>query len=1507
MEPLFSSDLMAGSGSATRPKKPFNKAIFMSAHICHHRLFSGSYLKQLISDSTFPRKRELPPDGRLRLSRLLEIWENVRSRLVEELPDSQASDGVFAGLPPNLRPVRNVSESVTENELIGRILSEVLDYTYEQNRTRAIQGLSEQEGKRFDRPDMILFRDKALLTRAVKHADATGLSDAFEFCRDADFVLDAKKFEKGVGTDESEKKDRKSRDSGAVRDIAQVSRYIRRCGKTWGILSNGRSWRLMRQGKERAHLRFDLILFLEDLRKRERGEKNFGGEDLENFALFYHFFGHPAVGGGYLDQIYNESEADNRRISDILRENAYEAVSMIAEGFWRHAANKYPNHPSQDQLDHLRELSLTFLYRLLFVLKAEAQGLLPMRTETGANTDYAERISTYAIFKSVESDSPGQRERFSEGFEKLDKLFRLISTGGEYDVPAYNGGLFDSEIHPELSRFRLYDNVVHYVLQKLIYLKGSEPVPYAELDVRDFGDIYEGLLEQRLVLEKKGGDVCLTLRNKKGERKGSGSYFTPDVLVDHVVRETLNPLLEACRGDAEKVLAMKVLDPAMGSGHFLVKVIDIMAWHLTLHCNSPGMKTDRDAPDDGGPEEYAYWKRRVAENCVYGVDYNPMAVELAKVAIWLHIANKGEPLSFLDHHLKCGNSLAGADLGNLARPGLESKSTRSVTKWKPPGESKQMLLPFEIDEGLFSDILEDIADILKRPDHTPEDIRAKRRDYMAAVGKRLGTHGILCDLWCAQWFLAEPDNEGLSVYESLNGLYNRVKKICGIREDRERQARAENLNHAFLEKIGHAREQGYGPRPVRFFHWQIEFPDAAFSEEGKLKETFGFDAVVGNPPWDKIKAAKRDFYGPFDENVANRQGTSLNRLIAEMEKEKPELGRDWANYEKTIKDFNAFLTQCGAYKYQATVVEGRKTGGDPDLFRYFIERASHCVRKGGRVGLVVPCTLWQGQGCTALRQMLFEKNTLLSIHTFENYRKWAFDIHSSFKFTTFVFAAELPPKNHSFPAVFMLRDTKIFEGKSEERIVRLSENHVRTVSPTYLALLDNKSDAEACFIEKVHRKHPMLVKKASGWNVRYHTDLHMTADSWLFKTREWMQERGFTRVFPYQREDGTWTQEIHGPHTAVLPDNLPPGGEYWLAADEQWYRERHYIERIADIGEEKKRYFVHPEDLDLENKAKFDPQKDYRRIFPGERYTTLYEGRMIHNFDHSQKRYLRGEGRKAIWEDMPISEKILQSRAFLCKAESQKTVHPRIGFCDITGATNERSILAAMIGGENLAGNKVPCLIAHSTEDSLVLLTILCSFCSDALIRLRISTNLTWNFLSNLCVPPLKKIPAETKQKICELVARLNCTTPELAEIWEEVFPHDPWTYESPERDLWKRAEIRAELDAITAELYGFTVEEYARILTGFPLLDRDQPALPGDLFLTEGDEKSRSKCPEGEKWIEGEDGIFELRPRGFITRDLALLTYMRHKKYAPPQKLDEWYKKKAGFGTRGALLHSEF
>lgn len=1504
---------------------------------CHnYGLFDGAYYRRFSRDPGLPGGWDPPADAPERLRLLRDRWESLRPRYLRDLRVEQGlRRWEYTGLPTHLAPVRN-PESNIEQEWVRFVTEAVLGYAVDNNRTLELQGEAAREsGGSRQRPDMTLFSRRASLEAIVQRLGAReaeagprGAPNGIEFCRDAAFVLDAKRFDKGVGADEDEdtlapKQER----STALRDIQQVERYLRGYDKEWGILTNGRSWRLVRRGRELEHVRFDLILLLEDLRAGQIGETEAGFA----FGFFWHLFGIPAVAGGFLDRLARESEASYRQVRDILGQNALSAVEEIARGFLVYPDNGYPTGPSQPDLDRLRELSLTLLYRLLFVLKAEAQGLLPMHDRLGAATPYASQVSTHAVFRLLSRQSASERSggTIYSAFVK-GVLFRAVNEGSRsLGVPPYNGGLFDPERHPDLERLGLPDESLFRVLRYLIYLEGEEAVPYADLDVRDLGDIYEGLLEQRLVpapeLEPPTPPVKVV--NQKGERKASGSYFTPDPLVDHLVRKALTPLLDGCGQDPQQVLRLRVLDLAMGSGHFLVKVVDVMASYLTVHCDpvDPVEPWER----DNGPREMAYWRSKVAEHCIYGVDYNPMAVELAKVALWLHTARQDRPLSFLDHHLKVGNSLVGATLDQLATPGLRAVTRRTGPAWEPvavaepsgaepaavrrkgrrtAADARQLELPLRLDQSLITAVIRRIRAILDQPSDRAEDVKRKGRAYAEAVQGRLAAHRALADLWCAQWFLVEPDAEGIGIYAQLGGLFTRLKEVCQIGDDAQRLAAFQGLaDHPVLAAVRAARAEGYGPRPLAFFHWQLEFPEVAFDEQGAPRPGFGFDAVVGNPPWDKIKPAKRDFYGPFSAEVANSQGPSLDALIARLEASQPGRAAGWQRYERCLDALVRYLSQSGVYRHQTALVDGTRTGGDPDLFRYCLERAFQCAGREGRVALVVPATLWQAEGCTALRRLLFEQKTLECLHVFENYRKWAFAIDSRFKFTTFVAATAPPPAGHTFPAGFMLRDPRILDGLAPEREVRLAPETVSLLSPQTLALLDFRCDAEARLVARLHRQHPALGTAEAGWGVRYRCELHMTNDAWLFRSAEWLRQRGCSRVRPVCDVDGGWRQEVDTacPSTEHLPDPLLPGGEYWVAADAGYYRDRGYREGRAALGPEalESVCFVHPEDVLRIDGKRFEEK--HFRIFPRAVYTALYEGRMVHNLDHAQKTYVSGEGRRAIWRELPVGSKSLAPRAFVSLPEAGLVASSRLGFCDITGATNERSMLAALLPPGCAAGNSVPVLTGDA-QALPPLAGVLSSFVWDYVARFRISTHLNWTYVAACPTPAPGSLPAAVQQALAEAACRLSCTTPELAGYWEAAFPGQPWSYDSAERDPWRRAELRAGIDAIVAELYGLSVPEYARILAGFPLLDRDQPPLPGDCFLTEGDEAARTRrgWQRGVDWDEVGGGIVEIRPRSFITRDLALLTYARRRGYPIPGDLETWYRDAVGLDSRGGMSH---
>jgi len=1374
-------------------------------------------------DFLYITERDLKKSAK-HLIELVNYWDKAAAMVLHPL--SKADKAVkLLGVPTGFK-VLNVSESEIEQGIIRKTLG-IIGFEHKIANNKSLT-----EKNKSNRPDMILFSSEKAI-QAVNQALASSRTfEGKQFCQPAVFILEAKK-----ATEKTENENH----------IAQIQDYLEKYAKDWGILSNGLSWRLSHKSNQENYFRFDLVLFLQQFigkNKRKPDE-----DDAKTFALFEHLFGTKAHSSGFLNNLFNETEKASANLREVLKQNAHSAVEEIANGFWLDGKNRdkgwIAENLQQADLDYLREQSLILLYRLLFILKAESRQLL-LKEVGGELSAYAEEYALSTLLNLLESKTPTQLERASV-YRVLQHLFKDIDEGDKsYCVPSYNGGLFDPETHTDLLKWRMTDAALKLVLTALMYAdkEQKEEVVWKELDVRDLGDVYEGLLEQRLIFDESSELPELVLKNEKGERKASGSYFTPDSMVTQLANATLLPLLKACKKDPNKILELKILDPAMGSGHFLVKAVDVMSRYLAMYCDPQNLThPDKGVKDTKDAAERAYWKRKIIDNCIYGVDYNPMSVELAKVALWLHTAEYAKPLSFLSHHLKVGNTLLGADIDELKEPALELKELKSGPVWKVKPRTKetvdnkrkkkhvnqQQLELFFIDENIISGVLENVRNLLAASSHDRNDVHNKRKKYQQIV-KELSAHKLLADLWCAQWFFVEPDERGGKAFAVHgNSLYNQLLKICNIKESEQRQVELEKFkNNSFIKRVRANTEHGYGPRPTMFFHWQLEFPEVAFDLKGQAKADYGFDVVLGNPPWDKIKPDTKAFYAPYSTEVANTQGTSIKKLVHELELKYPHLPQEWLDYENTIKKTVFFLKESQHYQYQSALVEGKKTGGDPDLFRFFIERAYQCARVGGRVGLVTPAGLWQAEGCTALRQLLLECNQLEQLYTFENFRRWAFGIDTRFKFSSFVFKKlalnKAPKANHTFKAAFMLRhDSILNETPPSLRLMDLSFEAVQAFSPETLALLDFKAAGDSALVSKLHQNFSALGK--SDWKIKYRCELHMTNDAYLFKKPEWMAIRGF--------------------------DGL-------ISNDTKFYEQRHYEEIELELkNEEKLIVYIHPDD---KKSAEENPHLNIEHFYivPDETYVPLYEGRMVHIFDHCQKEYLEGEGRTAKWGSLAFDKKALIPKNYVSPREIDLEIPERLGFTHVTGATNERSTLVSLLPPKMPCGNSVPVFINNrgNITETILLMSVMSSFVWDFLIRLRVANNLTMNFLTQVPVPNLADINETLSTELCQRAVKLSCTTEEMASYWNHVYPDNTWTEDSAEKDPQQRALLRAEIDARIAKLYQLNLEDYARILTHFPLLDRKHTPLTGDKFVAEGTTEEKTD-------------------RAFITRDLALHAYL--------------------------------
>ena len=546
----------------------------------------------------------------------------------------------------------------------------------------------------------------------------------------------------------------------------QIKYYLERTPSDlkWGVLTDGKKWRLYgtKDYETQTYYEVDLPEILES-------------GNLEAFKYFYVFFRPEAfvetAGSSFLDDVWTESETAAQELGEDLQDNVFRALRVLGKGFVESNDLDFdPEDPDSFGADELKEQSLVLLYRLMFVLYAESRGLIDP-DDPDASDEYHEYFSLEAkreeILDEVEGMDVESGEAFTEEYSRfstsiwgrLSELFELIDEGEEsLDIPPYNGGLFSREDHSFLTNHEVKDP---YIAEVIYWLSTTEneagehvPADYADLDTRHLGSIYEGLLEHEFriadaegvaAVSEDGGQVWkpasevtaadaveiveeggLYVVNDEGERKATGAYYTPDYVVTYIVEETVDPLIDEIDADLrdrglepsdreyfaefwQEVQDLTVLDPAMGSGHFLTKA--------TGYLTEQVMEVVREQEIQSYDEQYI--RREISKECIYGVDLNGMAVELSKLSMWLETLAADQPLAFLDHHLKAGNSLVGSDITEVLSDDTEESD----------GQLTLTQAFARVRQDTLEHVMELMADLLAFDNETLEDVKSMEELY----------------------------------------------------------------------------------------------------------------------------------------------------------------------------------------------------------------------------------------------------------------------------------------------------------------------------------------------------------------------------------------------------------------------------------------------------------------------------------------------------------------------------------------------------------------------------------------------------------------------------------------------------------------------------------------------------------------------------------------------------------------------------------------------------------
>ena len=840
---------------------------------------------------------------------------------------------------------QNPNESQTEDDLIWPILNQLGWKAHLRQQNLTPQG-------RADVPDGLLFEDDARKARAN------------------DFAEEWRRYEWGLAIVESKRwrlpLDRRS-DQHAIAPSTQMLRYLRRVddlteGKLrWGILTNGAQWRLYYQGARSVSEQFfeiDLaaVLGLDAFSEDERRYC------LKLFALFFGrdaFLPDAEDARTFHQRVLDEGRFYQERVANSLSGVVF---SRVFPDLACAIAAVAPDVP----LSEVRDAALILLYRLLFILYAEDRNLLPVRDD---------RYDDYCL-RRVRDDIGNRKARddvFSETaaryYSAIDDLCRAIDEGdSSIGLPPYNGGLFDQEITPLLAQIKLGDQVVADVIDALSFENGRY-INYRDLSVEQLGSIYERLLEHEVVREE--GEILV--RPNVFARKGSGSYYTPDALVRLILKETVEPLVQtrmdafakqvkeitdskvsdgfkrkalAQVDPAEKLLELKICDPSMGSGHFLVSLVDYLSDHVIAamaEVDSTGyvspltkridairqtILTNAEqrewAIDEAQLDDRHIVRRMVLKRCVYGVDKNPMAVELAKVSLWLHSFTAGAPLSFLDHHLRCGDSLFGCWVSQGIDKAMEEGSPLFLNEpiQRATGAAQAMQLIEEL---------------------TDAEIEEAGRSAELFADMQAGTQPLdafLSLIHAFEWLDVRGKEDKIALRAFFDSLFgNPVEIAAGTAEVRMDVPGAER----FVELLTEAQEQ---IAQEGFLNWQVAFP-GIWQDWRSATLHGGFDAVIGNPPWDRVKLQQVEWFAARQPEIASAQrAADRKRMIGALQKSDDPLFVEFERADERAKSAGRIARKWGDYPFLAR--------GDINLYSLFVERAMALVKEDGIVGLLTP-------------------------------------------------------------------------------------------------------------------------------------------------------------------------------------------------------------------------------------------------------------------------------------------------------------------------------------------------------------------------------------------------------------------------------------------------------------------------------------------------------------------------------------------------------------------------
>ena len=955
-----------------------------------------------------------------------------------------------------------------------------------------------------------------------------------------------------------------------------------------------------------------------------------------------------------------------------------------------------------------------------------------------------------------------------------------------------------------LEQVRLSDHVLAPIIHNLSHTRGESGrryVNYRDMTVQQLGSIYERLLEREPVRTPAGEIV---VRPNSYARKDSGSFYTPQPLVDLIVERTLTPLLEerkaafhakaaALQSDtrpkagriadlrpldpAEAALDLKVLDPAMGSGHFLVTAVDFLSdaiadlveyaptaapWLADLY-TSPLL--DRIAAiradilarahasdwviDEAQLTDQAIIRRMVLKRCIYGVDKNPLTVELAKVSLWLHSFTVGAPLSFLDHHLRCGDSLIGLRVRDAARElsrlgGFTSASAIQAAENAAAGMQRIE----EMSDAGISEV-EESAALFREVEKTTSPLR-----------------GLLNTLCGVNWLAAGMKKKQRSQFEApLQAIIvSQEEKAFSLlsdgpdRVDATDPIRQSTYWPQFTE-IWHSAKEIAGRET--FLHWEAAFP-GVWRRWQDDRPTGGFDAIIGNPPWDRIKLQEVEWFATRSPDLALAPTAAARRRgIKQLRDQDDPLAADFDAAKLRADRLGQLIRASDHYPLLG--------GGDINLYSLFVERAMRLTKPDGIVGLLTPSGIYADKTAARFFKSVSTSGRVGGLFDFENRKIFFPDVHASFKFCALIFGGE----ERRFPqtdCAFFLHDTAAID--DPDRCFPLAPADFARVNPNTGTAPVFRTRRDADITRRIYEHHSVLVDRSGleeqrAWPVQYVRMFDMTNDSHLFRTAAQLDADGF---YPVQ-------------------------GNRWKKGEEL--------------------------------------------------YLSLYEGKMVQAFDHRAASVIVNPEnlnrpalpRETTPEEHTDPNRLTDPQFWVAKSEIdwELDLDWGVAFKDVTSPTNARTMIAAIMP-RSAYGNTLPVLVPNTDAvneymgNAWLWASCLNSFAFDFVARQKVQgQHLNWFTVEQLpVIAPTDYDRAfgttTARDLVRHHVLRLTYTAHDMAPFARDLGYNGPpfiWNEE-------KRRHLRARLDALYFHLYGLSKDDAAYILDTFPIVRRHDKAAFG-------------------------------------------------------------------------------